>query len=98
LEVKAEQWCPEYVTTGFVAEHCGVSNATVLRWIEKGYLLAFRLPDGHYRIYREDFAEFLANYNIPVHHQAFKNRNNRRDALKAPRHGLRNRDGNRKQT
>jgi len=94
LEVKAEQWCPEYVTTGFVAEHCGVSNVTVLRWIAKGCLLAFRLPGGHYRIYRGDFIAFLAKYNIPVHHEPFMNRNNRRDTLKTPKHGLRNKDGN----
>lgn len=79
MEEKFEQWCPEYITTGFVAEHCGVSNVTVLRWIEKGHLLAFRLPDSHYRIYREDFAEFLTNHGIPVHYGVSKSKKSRRD-------------------
>ncbi|MDP2931843.1 MAG: excisionase family DNA-binding protein [Chloroflexota bacterium] len=70
MSEKLKQWCPEYVTTGFVAEHCGVSSVTVLRWIEKGRLSAFRLPDGHYRVYRDDFAGFLARYQIPAHHEA----------------------------
>ena len=61
-----EKWCPEHVTTGFVAEHCGVSNATVLRWIERGRLSAFRLPEGHYRINRECLIDFLTRYKIPV--------------------------------
>jgi len=73
-----EQWCPEYITTGFVAECCGVSNATVLRWIGKGRLPAFRLPDGHYRIHREDFAEFLTKYSMSIHNRAPKNKNRRR--------------------
>ena len=61
-----ERWNPEYMTVGFVARHCGVSNTTVLRWIEKGQLPAFRLPAGHYRIVGEDFAEFLASHDIPI--------------------------------
>ena len=57
---------PEYVTVGFVARCCGVSNTTVLRWIERGQLAAFRLPAGHYRIVREAFAEFLVNHDMPL--------------------------------
>lgn len=68
MEKRFEQWCPEHITTGFVGACCGVSNVTVLRWIKNGHLPAFRLPEGHYRIYRNDFAEFLTRYNIPVHH------------------------------
>jgi len=55
----------EYYTTGNVAKLCGVSRITVLRWIEKGYLAAFRLPEGHYRIHVSDFNKFLEKYNIP---------------------------------
>ena len=61
-----EQWSPEYITVGFIAKRCGVSNTTVLRWIEKGQLPAFRLPAGHYRIDREDFAEFLISHGMPL--------------------------------
>ena len=55
----------EYYTTGNVAELCGVSRITVLRWIEKAYLPAFRLPEGHYRIHVSDLNRFLKEYNIP---------------------------------
>ena len=77
MEQKLEQWCPEHVTTGFVAGRCGVCTVTVLRWIEKGHLPAFRLPEGHYRIHRDDFASFLTRYRIPVHHSTSENRDSR---------------------
>ena len=66
MEKELQQWCPEHIATGFVGECCGVSHVTVLRWIKNGHLPAFRLPDGHYRICRDDFVEFLERYNIPV--------------------------------
>ena len=56
----------EYLTTGTVAEYCGVSKVTVLRWIAKGHLAAFRLPEGHYRIHMDDFKKFLTKHKIPV--------------------------------
>lgn len=62
-----EQGSPEYISVGFAAKRCGVSNTTVLRWITTGQLLAFRLPAGHYRICRGDFVEFLTKYSIPLH-------------------------------
>ena len=49
----------EHVTVGYVARCCGVSNTTVLRWIEKGLLQAIRLPSGHYRIGEKDLTGFL---------------------------------------
>ena len=67
MGVKEQHWCPRYITTSFVAEHCGVSTVTVLEWIEERRLPAFRLPKGHYRIYRDDFIEFMEKYNIPIH-------------------------------
>jgi len=67
-----EEQYSEYITTGVVAEHCGVSKVTILRWISRGYLTAFRLPEGHYRIHRDDFSEFLAKHSIPVRKQMFK--------------------------
>jgi len=67
LEEVLEEWCPEYLTTGAIAKYCGVSKVTVLRWIEKGYLSAFKLPRGQNRIHREDFSEFLAEHNMPIH-------------------------------
>ena len=70
---------PEYMTVGFVARCCGVSNTTVLRWIERGQLHAFRLPAGHYRIRREEFDEFLTNYNILASDRQYENEGSRRD-------------------
>ena len=46
----SEQWTPEFISVGYIAKGCGVSNTTVLRWISTGQLPAFRLPGGHYRI------------------------------------------------
>jgi len=66
LEKELEEWCPEYITSGTVAGYCGVSKVTVLRWIGRGYLTAFRLPEGHYRIHREDLGKFLAKHGIPI--------------------------------
>ena len=67
-----EEQYPEYISTGAVAKHCGVSKVTVLRWIGKRHLVAFRLPEGHYRIHRGDFGKFLAKHNIPVRKQISK--------------------------
>jgi len=72
VERQGEERLPEYITTGFVAKRCGVSNTTVLRWIRKQHLPAFRLPAGHYRIHRDDFGRFLAKHSIPVRKQTFK--------------------------
>jgi excisionase family DNA binding protein len=63
---KTERWTPEYISVGFVAKGCGVSNATVLRWIRAGKLLAFRLPGGHYRIDRKNLDEFLTENKLPM--------------------------------
>jgi len=66
LQNISEQWAPEYITVGFAAKCCGVSNTTVLRWITSKQLTAFRLPGGHYRIERTDFSDFAQKYNMPV--------------------------------
>ncbi len=61
-----EQSYAEYLTTGVIAQYCEVSRVTVLRWIRKRHLPAFKLPAGHYRIRKDDFTEFLAKYDMPV--------------------------------
>jgi excisionase family DNA binding protein len=53
---------PAYVSVGFVAKRCGVSNTTVLRWISSGRLPAFRLPGGHYRVDKHAFSSFLTRH------------------------------------
>jgi two-component system response regulator VicR len=56
----------EYLSTGAIARHCGVSKVTVLRWIEKGELKAFQLPSGQNRVHSDDFKVFTRKYGIPV--------------------------------
>lgn len=72
LEKGLREGHPEYITTGIAAECCGVSKVTVLRWIKKGYLTAFRLPDGHYRINGDDFSKFLVKHSMPIRKPMFK--------------------------
>ena len=60
------QWSPEFISVGYIAKGCGVSNTTVLRWISTGQLPAFRLPGGHFRIETDDLSEFLARHSIPT--------------------------------
>ena len=66
MKTDLENSYPEYLTTGTVARHCGVSKVTVLRWIAKGDLTAFRLPGGQNRIHRDDFYAFADKYSIPI--------------------------------
>lgn len=64
--------CQEiHLSAGTVAEYCQVSKSTVLKWIKDGKLQAFRLPSGHYRIDKEDFRDFLEQYDIPVKEELF---------------------------
>jgi len=65
LHKKSGRRVPECVSVGFIAKSCGVSNATVLRWIYAGKLPAFRLPGGYFRIELKKLSEFLAEYNMP---------------------------------
>jgi excisionase family DNA binding protein len=69
LMEKDQKWCPDIVTTSFVAEHCGVSTVTVLNWIAEKKLSAFRLPKGHYRIFRDDLIEFMTKYQMTISHK-----------------------------
>lgn len=55
------------LTTGEIAKHCGVNFRTVIRWIERGYLEAYRLPGrGDNRIRLPDFITFLQQYGMPI--------------------------------
>ena len=54
------------LTTGEVARFCGVNFRTVLRWIERGQLVAYRLPGrGDHRIKMDDFLAFMAE-RLPI--------------------------------
>jgi two-component system response regulator VicR len=66
LSKNRDEVYPVYLTTGTVAKYCGVSKVTVLRWIEKGNLVAFKLPGGQNRIHRDDFFAFANKHGIPL--------------------------------
>lgn len=55
------------LTTGDVANYCGVNVRTVIRWIERGKLKAFQLPGrGDNRVKPNDLLAFLEVYGMPV--------------------------------
>ena len=66
MENELRDWCPENVTTGVAANYCGVSKVTVLRWIKKGYLNAYKLPEGHNRIHWNDLMAFVIKHGLPI--------------------------------
>lgn len=57
----------QVLTTGEAAKYCGVNFRTVIRWIERGRLEAYKLPGrGDHRIKVEDFVVFLESNEMPV--------------------------------
>ena len=85
MQNTSEQWSPEYISVGFIAKRCGVSNTTVLRWITTGQLPAFRLPSGHFRIEQTDFSKFLTKYNMPVQYLRPETNDKNRSAMQPGR-------------
>lgn len=57
-----------FLTTGDIAEMCGVNYRTVIRWVEAGRLKAFQLPGGRgdRRVLPQDFVAFLRDNNMPL--------------------------------
>jgi len=49
-----------------VARMLGVSAMTVVRWIDKGLIPAFKTPGNHRRILREDLRHFVRRMGIPL--------------------------------
>lgn len=57
----------QVLTTGEAAKYCGVNFRTVIRWIERGRLKAYKLPGrGDHRIQTQDFVVFLRENQMPV--------------------------------
>jgi excisionase family DNA binding protein len=55
------------LTTGEAAKYCGVNFRTIIRWIERGELEAYKLPGrGDHRIQVADFVAFLQKNKMPV--------------------------------
>ena len=55
-----------FLTSHAVAELIGVSPSTVLSWIDKGLLPAFRTPGGHRRVEPAALVQFLRSHQMPV--------------------------------
>jgi len=55
------------LTTGEIADYCGVNFRTVIRWIQRGQLRAYQLPGrGDNRVEVHNFLAFLRDNNIPI--------------------------------
>ena len=55
------------LTTTEVADYCGVHFRTVIRWINKGILIGFKLPGrGDNRVLVQDLANFMITNEIPI--------------------------------
>lgn len=54
------------LSLGKVAEFCGVTRKTILRWVKEGMIPSFVLPSGHHRILPSDVAAFLRQHGMPV--------------------------------
>ena len=64
---KYEKNTKRVFTTGEVAKYCGVHFRTVIRWIERGKLKAYKLPGrGDNRIEEKDFIVFLEENGMPL--------------------------------
>jgi excisionase family DNA binding protein len=49
---------------GKVAQICGVSNRTVLNWINAGKIKAHALPSGHFRIHVDEVRAFMSAHDM----------------------------------
>lgn len=57
---------PLVLTSREAGQRCGVSFRTVIRWIERGDLPAYRLPGrGDYRIALADLRDFTRRHGLP---------------------------------
>ena len=55
------------LTTGEIAQYCGVNFRTVIRWIKRGHLKAYQLPGrGDNRVEIHDFLRFLTEHHMPI--------------------------------
>ena len=55
------------LTTGEIADYCGVNFRTVIRWIQRGQLRAYQLPGrGDNRVEIHNFISFLRENHIPI--------------------------------
>lgn len=54
-------------TTGDICDFTGVSNKTVLKWVEEKQIKAVKLPNsGVYRFYAADIVKFMRKHGFVV--------------------------------
>lgn len=83
----------QVLTTGEAAKYCGVNFRTVIRWIDKGHLDAYKLPGrGDNRIPINSFVDFLRKNDMPVADELLSN--DRRLLLYSPVNSAGNSAGN----
>ncbi len=56
----------EIFTTYEAGKICRVDLSTVIDWVGKGLLPAYRTPGGHRRIKKDDLVEFMKKYHLPL--------------------------------
>ena len=62
---------PDVYTTGKIGTICGVTPATVKKWIRDGLLIAYRMPGqgrwpGQWRVTRINLRRFMTDNGIPT--------------------------------
>lgn len=54
-------------TTGEVCDFCGVSDKTVLKWVQDGEIKAIKLPgSGMLRFYAEELTKFMRKHGFVI--------------------------------
>lgn len=53
------------LTTFDAAKLCNANITSIKNWIEKGEIVAFRTPGGHFRIERQALSDFLDRHQMP---------------------------------
>jgi excisionase family DNA binding protein len=53
------------LTTFDAAKLCNANITSIKNWIEKGEIVAFRTPGGHFRIERRALSDFLERHQMP---------------------------------
>jgi excisionase family DNA binding protein len=58
---------PNILTTARAAKVAGVSQQTLIRWIDRGMIPGYRLPGStHRRVVRTGLIRFLIDHGMPV--------------------------------
>jgi len=56
----------DILTVFQAGKYCGVSQKTIINWIEAGHINAYKTVGGHRRIKRSDLEDFMRKQGIPI--------------------------------